>query len=96
MIHSSQHTNRSSNMEDYLDILFTTDESVIAANIAEMARIAAVEAADKAANAARVAERARMRCPKCSGEGRISQFSHRKGGECFLCGGSGVFAGYSA
>jgi len=79
---------------DYLDILFTNDEAVIAANKAEAARIAAVEAADKAANAARIAELAAMRCPRCMGEGRISQFSHRKGGECFLCGGSGVFAGY--
>lgn len=81
---------------DYLEILFTNDETVIAANKAEAARRAAVEAADKAAEAARLAERAAMRCPRCAGEGRLSQFMHRNGGECFLCGGSGVFAGYSA
>jgi hypothetical protein len=79
---------------DYLEMLFTNDEAVIAANKAEAARIAAIEAADKAANAARVAERAAMRCPRCMGEGRIPQFTHCKGGECFLCGGSGIFAGH--
>ena len=79
---------------DYLEILFTNDETVIAANKAEAARIAAIEAADKAENSARKAERDAMRCPRCMGEGRIAQFTHRKGGECFLCGGSGVFAGY--
>ncbi len=81
---------------DYLEIIFTNDETVIAANKAEAARIAAVEAADKAANTARLAERAALRCPRCMGEGRLSQFMHRNGGECFLCGGSGVFSGYTA
>ena len=81
---------------DYLEILFTNDETVIAANKAEAARIAAVEAADKAANTARLAERAALRCPRSMGEGRLSQFTHRNGGECFLCGGSGVFSGYTA
>ncbi len=80
---------------DYLEILFTNDETVIAANKVEAARIAAVEAADKAANTARLAERAALRCPRCMGEGRLSQFMHRNGGECFLCGGSGVFSGYT-
>lgn len=80
---------------DYLEILFTNDETVIAANKAEAARIAAAEAADKAANTARLAERAALRCPRCMGEGRLSQFMHRNGGECFLCGGSGVFSGYT-
>ena len=28
-------------------------------------------------------------CYKCMGEGRIAYFSHRKGGECFACGGTG-------
>ena len=79
---------------DYLEILFTNDESVIAANKAEAARIACVEAASKAADKARLAERAALRCPRCMGEGRLPQFAHRKGGECFLCGGSGVFSGY--
>ena len=80
---------------DYLEILFTNDETVIAANKAEAARIAAVEAADKAANTARLEVRAALRCPRCMGEGRLSQFMHRNGGECFLCGGSGVFSGYT-
>ena len=30
-------------------------------------------------------------CPKCMGSGRISSFQHIKGGECFSCGGSGLF-----
>ena len=81
---------------DYLDILFTNDETVIAANIGEASRIAAVEAADKAANAARIAERAALRCPRCMGSGRLPQFMHRNGGECFLCGATGVFSGYAA
>lgn len=87
-------------MNDYLDVLFTTDPAVIAANVAEASRIAAVEAAAKEENAARVArlaaERIANRCPKCMGEGRLSQFMHRKGGECFTCGGTGVFARYAA
>jgi hypothetical protein len=85
---------------NYLDFLFTNDPAVIAANVAELARIAQVEADDKAANAARLAETARLkvanRCPKCMGAGRLPQFAHRKGGECFTCGGSGVFAAYRA
>ena len=31
-------------------------------------------------------------CPKCMGSGRISSFQHVKGGECFSCGGSGLFS----
>lgn len=85
---------------DFLDILFTNDETVIAANKAEFARIAEVELADKEANAARIAAavayKAANTCPKCAGSGYLSQFAHRKAGECFTCGGSGVFARYSA
>jgi hypothetical protein len=33
-----------------------------------------------------------MRCGRCAGTGFLSQFQHRKGGECFACGGSGVRA----
>lgn len=55
------------------------------------------KAEDKAEHAARVAaeaaEKAKNCCPRCMGSGRIAQFTHRKGGECFLCGGSGLFAG---
>lgn len=80
---------------DYFAEIFTNDPSVIAANVAEATRIAAVEAQDKADNAARVAtlaaEKIANRCPKCMGTGRLSQFSHRKGGECFTCGGTGLF-----
>jgi DnaJ-class molecular chaperone len=79
---------------DYLDTLFVTDPAVIAANEAELARISAAEAVSKAADEARRAERIANRCPKCMGEGRIAQFTHRKGGECFMCGGSGVFSRY--
>jgi DnaJ-class molecular chaperone len=84
---------------DFLETLFTTDEAVIAANVAESARIAAVEAAAKIENAARVAaiaaEKVANRCPRCMGEGRLPQFAHRKGGECFTCGGSGVFTRFA-
>ncbi len=52
--------------------------------------------AQRDAQEARDAERAANRCPKCMGEGRIPQFAHRKGGECFTCGGTGVFARYAA
>ena len=60
------------------------------------ANIAAHRAQYAANEAARKAEKDALRCPRCAGSGRLSQFSHRKGGECFLCGGSGVFAGYAA
>jgi hypothetical protein len=82
--------------DNWLETLFTDDVAVIAANKAEFARIAAVEAASKVADLARAADAKvlaiALRCPKCAGSGRIAQFSHRKGGECFLCGGSGVFS----
>lgn len=80
-------------MTDYLKELFTDDETVIAANIAELARIAAVEAQDKAENAARAArfaaEKVANNCPRCMGSGRISAFQHFKAGVCFSCGGTG-------
>jgi DnaJ-class molecular chaperone len=88
-------------MCNYLDILFpghadTTQEqndaALAAAKVVEANRIAALHARD----AAREAEKIANRCPKCMGEGRIAQFSHRKGGECFTCGGTGVFSKYSA
>ena len=85
---------------DYFDILFTNDPVVIAANVAEAKRIAAAEAAAKEENDARVArfaaERRANRCPKCAGSGNLPQFQHRKGGECFTCGGTGVFVRYAA
>jgi hypothetical protein len=51
-----------------------------AAAEAEAARLAKMKT-DKTENA----------CPKCAGTGYLPQFQHRKGGECFLCGASGVF-----
>lgn len=78
--------------DDFLSILFSgeavgpTQAEIEAAERAEMAAERAARAALEIAN----------RCPKCMGEGRLSQFSHRKGGECFTCGGSGVFARYTA
>ena len=31
-----------------------------------------------------------MPCTRCAGSGRIAQFQHRNGGECFRCGATGV------
>ena len=81
---------------DWLDVMFTTDPAVIARNTAEAERIAKAEAEMRAADVARAAERTANRCPKCMGEGRLPQFSHRKGGACFTCGGTGVFTRYTA
>tara|TARA_R110000868_G_scaffold61494_1_gene186789 strand:+ start:13081 stop:13266 length:186 start_codon:yes stop_codon:yes gene_type:complete len=32
----------------------------------------------------------RKPCSRCSGSGRLSYYSHVKGGECFACHGTGV------
>lgn len=80
---------------DFLDVLFNgglTEEQVMQGQAAMAAKLQQ----ERAERAARLAAEVARRCPKCGGEGRIAQFSHRKGGECFLCGGSGVFAGYRA
>ena len=84
-------------MEDFLSILFPhqmtqaeTDAGLEAMRTEDAARLEA----QAAANAAREADKIANRCPKCMGEGRIAQFSHRKGGECFTCGGTGVFTKY--
>ena len=75
------------------DVVQSPEET--AAELAAMrAEEDARKAAMRAAESAREAERLANRCPKCMGEGRIAQFSHRKGGECFACGGSGVFSRY--
>lgn len=88
-------------MNDYLDILFPghqhvtqaeTDAGLAAMRAEDQARLAAQRATEQA----RAAERAANRCPRCMGEGRIAQFQHRKGGECFTCGGSGIFTRHSA
>ena len=77
---------------DYLEFLFSgpeTGPSVYETAERELAEMAAEKAA-------RVVAEIASRCPRCAGSGRLAQFAHRNGGECFLCGGSGVFAGYSA
>ena len=63
-----------------------------AARAAEAARVAAV-LADRAAAARAKIENA---CPRCSGRGYLPQFQHRKGGECFACGATGVFTRLAA
>lgn len=85
---------------DFLAVLFagetrTADEvaaDMEAARAVEAARIAAV----KADTAARAAAKIANACPRCAGSGYLPQFQHRKGGECFACGASGVFARYAA
>lgn len=84
---------------DYLDELFgggldpiEVEAGLDSMKTAEAARLEALATAAASAAAARDA----MRCPRCAGAGRLAHFTHRKGGECFLCGGSGVFAGYAA
>lgn len=78
--------------DDFLSILFS-GEAAVGPSPAE---IEAAERAEMAAErAARTALAAANRCPKCMGEGRLPQFSHRKGGECFTCGGSGVFTRFA-
>jgi uncharacterized protein with PIN domain len=86
--------------EDWMAVLFPeghvqqTQEEVEAgleaAKEVERQRIAAFHARE----AAREAEKVTNRCPKCAGAGYLSQFAYHKGGECFACGGTGVFAQY--
>ena len=79
----------------YLDLLFpgqSTDPIVLVAE-AEAFKVKC-EADSKAHQEAvkRVKEHyVANRCPKCAGEGYLPQFSHRKGGECYTCSGTGVF-----
>jgi hypothetical protein len=83
--------NATANEIDFLAELF----SFAASTGPTQAEIAAAEVAEmKAEKAARVAAEIAARCPRCMGAGRLAQFTHRKGGECFLCGGSGVFSSY--
>ena len=79
--------------DDFLSLLFS-GEAAIGPTQAELA--AAEMAEIKAERASRHAIAAANRCPKCMGEGRLPQFAHRKGGECFTCGGSGIFTRFSA
>lgn len=37
-----------------------------------------------------VTEFVAMPCSRCAGQGRIAQFQHRNGGECFRCGATGI------
>ena len=75
---------------DFINELFSGE----ATGPTEVERIAEELEKSRAEYKARKTEAARLRCPKCAGEGRLSQFMHRNGGECFLCGGTGVFSGY--
>lgn len=92
--------NTAANEINYLEILFagetrTPEEieaSMEAARVAERARIAAFKAEIAAAARTKI-ENA---CPKCAGRGYLPQFQHRKGGECFACGATGVFRRYAA
>ena len=61
--------------------------NMIAAQAAESARIASVKADASARAAAKLA----ASCPRCMGSGKLAQFTHRAGGVCFACGGSGLF-----
>jgi hypothetical protein len=88
-------------MDDFLNILFPDHANTTAADVeAGLAAMRDADAARLAAlaerNAARDAERIANRCPKCAGAGYLSQFAHHKGGECFTCGGTGVFSKYAA
>lgn len=88
-------------MAEWHDVLFgdafyDTDPDMPAkmeeARQREAARVAAV----KAEAAARKAAREANRCPKCSGSGYLSAFAYHKCGECFTCGGTGVFTRFAA
>ena len=86
--------------EDWMAVLFPEGRGMqtpeeVEAGLAvvrevEQQRLAALAAT----NAARAAEAAANACPKCGGAGYLSQFAYHKGGECFACGGTGVFARY--
>lgn len=83
--------------QNYFAELFGNPEGLDPAETA--AGVAAAQAAERArlddlaaANEARRLEAVRMRCPRCAGSGFLPQFQHRKGGECFACGATGVRA----
>jgi hypothetical protein len=79
--------------DDYFATLFPGfDAAESAANMAaalaaDAARIASVKADVAASAAAKLA----ASCPRCMGSGKLAQFTHRAGGVCFACGGSGLF-----
>jgi hypothetical protein len=73
---------------DYLDELFGSGAEECEPESVRLAREIAEMRAEKAA---REQEKAKNRCPRCMGHGRISCFSYNKGGECFQCGGTGIF-----
>ncbi len=74
---------------DYLDELFGSGAVECEPESARLARELAEIREEKAA---REKEKAKNRCPRCGGNGRISCFSHFKGGECFQCGGTGILS----
>lgn len=73
---------KAADLAAYIEDGRAAHKAAIAADYARVAKLAA----DKAANA----------CPKCAGRGYLPQFQHRKGGECFACGATGVFTRYAA
>ena len=87
------------NEADFLEMLFGNDTRTDKQRAAEMEAIRAAEAKriaeHYAAMDAYAAEKIANRCPKCSGTGRLPQFQHRNGGECFLCGATGIFTRYA-
>ena len=87
---------------DFLAVLFPESTRQTGAEIAASLQFAQANEAARCESVRRALESSKgekiapeLRCPRCAGEGRLSQFMHRKGGECFLCGGSGVFSGYT-
>lgn len=79
--------------EDFLDVLFPNRNTEEAK--AERAAAEAYAAATASRTAAAVPAGPTTPCPRCAGTGRLAQFQHRKGGECFGCGGRGVFSRYT-
>ncbi len=83
---------------DYFAVLFPGGVDAVesaanmeAAQAQESARVAAVKAAMIAAESAKLA----ARCNRCMGSGKLAQFTHRAGGVCFACGGSGLFSRFA-
>lgn len=85
---------------DYLAILFAGETRTAEEIEASMEAVRATERARVAAFKVEMAAAARAKienaCPKCAGRGYLPQFQHRKGGECFACGATGVFRRYAA
>jgi len=77
---------------DIFAALFTPTVAGAAAHAAYLAADAAAVAKIVAHDAAVTNFKAANACPKCAGRGYMPQFQHHKGGECFACNATGVFA----